>query len=54
MECRHIDDIKEIKKDVKSILQRLSKLEVKSSFWGIVGGLLAFMSAYIIQNGFIK
>lgn len=41
-DCERIilDELSEVKKDVKSLLLDVNGLKVKSAMWGIVGGML--------------
>jgi len=41
------DLLTELRKDVKEILQRLSKVEVKATLWGGLGGLVSAGILYI-------
>lgn len=34
------DDQQELKKDVKKILQRVSRVEVIAAIWGMLGGVI--------------
>jgi len=49
-QCTNREDIVEIRKDVKKILQRVSVVEVKSTVWGVFGGALVAMGLYITKG----
>ena len=34
------DDLKEVKSDIKELLQRTARLDVKSTVWGFFGGAI--------------
>lgn len=43
------DDLKEIKKDIKTLLSSVAMLTVKSSVWGIAGGAIVLL-IYILKK----
>ena len=51
MNNRDRDDLKELKTDVKQILQDVATLKVKSGIWGAVGGMC--MVVITLVTGFI-
>lgn len=42
------EDIKEIKSDLKMILQDISALKVKAGFWGAIGGAIPIAIGLIV------
>ena len=44
------DDLKEIRKDVKMLLERTAMLSVKASVWGIAGGAIV-MVMFFLKKG---
>lgn len=49
-DCLHRDDIKEIRSDIKTILQRTATLEVKAGIWGLLGGAVPVIVLLLIKN----
>lgn len=48
-ELEHMrEDVVEIRRDVKRILQRTAALEVKATMWGALGGMIPFLSVIIL------
>ena len=43
-----IDELKELKKDVKSLLLDVNSLKVKSAMWGMIGGLIFTILTIVI------
>ena len=42
------EDVREIRKDVKVLLQTMAAVQVKSTIWGSIGGTIPFILAIII------
>lgn len=49
-----IDELKELKKDVKSLLLDVNSLKVKSAMWGMIGGLVFTILTIMIPLVFKK
>jgi len=49
-ECKHQDDLKEIKSDIKTLLQRTAILEVKAGIWGLLGGSIPIIITLLIKK----
>lgn len=49
-----LDDLREVKKDVKNLLLDVNTLKVRSAVWGIVGGaiftLLTIIVPIVVKN----
>ncbi len=54
--CTQQVSLTEIRNDIKTLLQRTARTEVKSGFWGLIGGMIPVIITIVFiyinkQNG---